>query len=415
MVPTILTIAGSDSSGGAGIQADLKAISACGGYAASVLTAVTAQNTCGVQAAEDLPLGIIRSQLEAVFGDLDVAAVKTGMLSSAAIVEVVAAELAARRPAAVVVDPVMISKTGFALLADEAVDAVTSLLLPRATVVTPNVHEAQRLAGFDVRTAEDAERAGHAIRELGAAAVLVKGGHLEGAPGLDVLVTESGAERFAGDWVETKHTHGIGCTYSAAIATHLALGRRLGEAIRLSGESRVRNTLLRRGVLRLRVPSGRSAQDDRVMERSAQDECSANSSRVSPVTRIYRPPVPSASRRAARRSELPVHSSPAPTNRAARSHAVDRELWREMREGSFQCRGRETPGMTKEVLEIDTPGRPRTVEKLWKKRAKPAGSPSYDAITTSATLTLAEQRFPELILIGDDLVRPTSRSRRAGG
>ena len=234
MVPTVLTIAGSDSSGGAGIQADLKAVSACGGYAASVITAITAQNTRGVQAAEDLPVSLIRAQLDAVFGDLEIAAVKTGMLSSASIVEAVAAELARRRPPALVVDPVMISKTGYALLAEEAVEAVTSRLLPLATVVTPNVHEAQRLAGFEVRSVEDAERAGRAIRERGAAAVLVKGGHLEGAPGTDVLVTASGTERFEGEWVETKHTHGTGCTYSAAIATHLALGHPLAEAVRLA-------------------------------------------------------------------------------------------------------------------------------------------------------------------------------------
>jgi len=232
MVPTVLTIAGSDSSGGAGIQADLKAISARGGYAASVITAITAQNTQGVQAAEDLSPDTIRAQLDAVFEDLRVAAVKTGMLSSAPIVERVAAELARRQPPALVVDPVMISKTGFALLADDAVEAVASRLLPLATVVTPNVHEAERLAGFRVRTAADAERAGQVIRERGARAVLVKGGHLEGAPGLDVLVTEAGAEHFGGDWVETKHTHGTGCTYSAAIATHLALGQPLPVALR---------------------------------------------------------------------------------------------------------------------------------------------------------------------------------------
>jgi hydroxymethylpyrimidine/phosphomethylpyrimidine kinase len=236
MIPTVLTIAGSDSSGGAGIQADLKAISACGGYAASVLTAITAQNTRGVQAAQDLPVPLIRAQLDAVFDDLEIAAVKTGMLSSSAIVEVVAAELARRRPPALVVDPVMISKTGYALLADDAVEAVASRLLPLATVVTPNVHEAERLAGFEVRTVEDAERAGRAIRERGAAAVLVKGGHLAGAPGTDVLVSAAGAQRFEGDWVETKHTHGTGCTYSASLATWLALGHPLPEAVGLAKE-----------------------------------------------------------------------------------------------------------------------------------------------------------------------------------
>jgi hydroxymethylpyrimidine/phosphomethylpyrimidine kinase len=236
VVPTVLTIAGSDSSGGAGIQADLKAISAGGGYGASVITAVTAQNTRGVQDAVDLAPEIVRAQLAAVFDDLDVAAVKTGMLSSAVLVELVAAELAERRPPHVVVDPVMISKTGFPLLKDDAVEAVTDKLLPVATLLTPNVHEAQRLAGFEVRSVADAERAGHRLLALGARAALVKGGHLEGAPATDVLVTEEGTRVIEGRWVDTGHTHGTGCLYSAAIATRLALGLGLEGAIRSAKE-----------------------------------------------------------------------------------------------------------------------------------------------------------------------------------
>jgi len=234
--PTVVTIAGSDSSGGAGIQADLKAIAANGGYGASVLTAITAQNTMGVMAAEPVPLPLIRAQLDAVFDDLTVAAVKTGMLADEEIVLLVAEALRARRPARYVCDPVMISKTGFSLLAAGCAAALRRELLPLATLVTPNTHEARELAGMPVETVAQAEEAGRRILETGAAAVLVKGGHLGERPGTDVLVTPEGVRHFPGEWHDTPHTHGTGCTYSAAIATQLARGRPLAEAIALAKE-----------------------------------------------------------------------------------------------------------------------------------------------------------------------------------
>ena len=234
MQPIILTIAGSDSSGGAGIQADLKAIAACGGYGASVLTAITAQNTRGVTVAEELAPALIRAQFDAVFDDLDVAACKTGMLASTRVIAAVAAALDRWAPPNYVCDPVMISKSGFALLREDAVDALIAHLLPRAALVTPNVHEAARLAGFPVRSIADAHRAARAIRERGAAAVLVKGGHLADRPGTDVLDSPEGVVVLDGEWIDTRHTHGTGCTYSAAIATHLGRGFELEEAVRRS-------------------------------------------------------------------------------------------------------------------------------------------------------------------------------------
>jgi hydroxymethylpyrimidine/phosphomethylpyrimidine kinase len=209
---TILTIAGSDSSGGAGIQADLKAIAANGGYGASVITAITAQNTLGVTAAEPVAVPLVIAQMRAVFEDLDVAAAKTGMLATREIVEAVAGELKRFAPPFLVVDPVMISKTGFALLPPDCVDALRTALLPLATVVTPNVHEAKALAGIPIVTVDDAVEAGRRLVAAGAQAALVKGGHLASSPGTDVLV-------------------GTGCTYSAAIATQLGAGIPLEEAV----------------------------------------------------------------------------------------------------------------------------------------------------------------------------------------
>ena len=231
MIPIVLTIAGSDSSAGAGIQADLKAIAANGGYGACVITAVTAQSTRGVTAAAELDLDLIRAQADAVFGDLKVAAVKTGMLASAAVIETVAKVLRDWRPPHYVLDPVMVSKTGFALLRPEAVAALGEALLPLATLVTPNVHEAQALTGIRIRTLAEAEEAGRRLVAAGAPAVLVKGGHLEERPATDVLVTPTGVRIFSGEHVDARHTHGTGCTYSAAIATQLAHGRSLEDAI----------------------------------------------------------------------------------------------------------------------------------------------------------------------------------------
>jgi hydroxymethylpyrimidine kinase/phosphomethylpyrimidine kinase/thiamine-phosphate diphosphorylase len=231
MVPTVLTVAGSDSSGGAGIQADLKAIAACGGYGASVVTALTAQNTTGVRAAEPVAAGMVRAQLAAVFDDLDVRAVKTGMLATAELVETVARVLAERRPPVCVCDPVMVAKSGDSLLAADAVEALRRRMLPLATLLTPNAPETEVLSGRRVRTLDDAVGAARALVALGPEAVLVKGGHLAGPRAVDVLVTRDGIRFFEAERLSARHTHGTGCTYAAAIATHLAHGRPLVEAV----------------------------------------------------------------------------------------------------------------------------------------------------------------------------------------
>ena len=227
----ILTIAGSDSGGGAGIQADIKAISANGGYAMSAITSVTAQNTVAVTDAFDLPISLIEAQLDAVFTDFEVASVKTGMLSSLAIVEAVSGKLREYTPPAIVVDPVMISKSKFPLLKEEAIDSLKTVLIPLATVITPNVYEAELLAQQDIRNTDDAKGAAKAIAELGCYAVLVKGGHLIGNKAIDVLYCDNQWTFFEAERVETENTHGTGCTYSAAIATQLAHGKDLSDAI----------------------------------------------------------------------------------------------------------------------------------------------------------------------------------------
>jgi hydroxymethylpyrimidine/phosphomethylpyrimidine kinase len=227
----VLTIAGSDPSGGAGIQADLKSIHANGAYGLSVLTAVTAQNTVAVTRVFELPEAIVRAQLEAVFADFDVAAVKTGMLASAGIVEVVADELGRRGARNLVVDPVMVATSGRTLLAADAVETLCRRLLPLATLVTPNVAEAEQLAGMAIRTLAEAEEAGRRILGFGPAAVLVKGGHLAEAPGTDILCYGGGVRRYAAEFIDTPNTHGTGCTYAAAIAAQLARGKELPHAV----------------------------------------------------------------------------------------------------------------------------------------------------------------------------------------
>lgn len=230
--PVALTIAGSDSGGGAGIQADIKSMEANGVFACTVITAVTAQNTTAVLRAYELPLDIIEAQIDAIFADLKVGAVKTGMLSSAAIIKLVARKAKEYDMAPLVVDPVMISKSGFPLLAPEAVTALKRELLPLAALVTPNAHEAAELAGFEVHTISDAERAAQKIFDRGANAVLVKGGHLSGErDAVDVYFDGSSVHHYRQAIIETRNTHGTGCTYAAAIAAHLARGRGLREAI----------------------------------------------------------------------------------------------------------------------------------------------------------------------------------------
>ena len=252
----ILSIAGSDSSGGAGIQADLKAIAACGGYGATVITAITAQNTCGVRAAQEVAPELIETQLEAVFADLPVAAVKTGMLSSATVVGIVARALQQYGPLPFVLDPVMIAKSGHALLAADAVDALRRELLPLATLVTPNRHEAEKLAGMPVRDAEGAASAGRILLDGGCRAVLVKGGHLEAQTAVDVLVTLEGVEIFEAPRLQSRHTHGTGCTLSAAIATYLGKGESLVAAVRLA--KRLVTEAIRAGVA---IGSGQGPTD----------------------------------------------------------------------------------------------------------------------------------------------------------
>ena len=231
MLKQVLTIAGSDSGGGAGIQADIKAMSANGTYAMSVITSITAQNTRGVTAIHDLPAAIVEAQLDAIFDDFDVAAVKTGMLSSAAITSLVSRALRHRRVPHLVVDPVMVSKSGQDLLQADAMDAVKQELIPLASVITPNIHEAERLTGLTVRSLADARQAAKALHQMGCQHVLLKGGHLLDRPATDLLYDGRFFTLYPGEWIDTPHTHGTGCTFAAALAAHLAVGTPLPDAI----------------------------------------------------------------------------------------------------------------------------------------------------------------------------------------
>jgi hydroxymethylpyrimidine/phosphomethylpyrimidine kinase len=230
----VLTVAGSDSGGGAGIQADLKTMLAHGVHGMSVLAAVTAQNSLGVQGYWELPVEAVRAQLDSVLGDIGVDAVKTGMLASTALVETVAAvlaELVAAVPVPVVVDPVGVSKHGDALLAPDAVAAVRDRLLPVATLVTPNLYEVGQLTGVKVTTEAGLREAAEAVLALGPAAVLVKGGHLDG-DAVDLLLTRDGSARtYRSPRLDNRHTHGTGCTLASAIASRLALGDPLPDAV----------------------------------------------------------------------------------------------------------------------------------------------------------------------------------------
>lgn len=229
--PIALSIAGSDSGGGAGIQADLKAMSANGVYAATVITAVTAQNTQAVTAVHGVPADVVRAQMDAVLADLDVGAIKIGMLFSPELIAAVADGLVAYS-GPVVLDPVMIAKSGDALLQDAAIDALRSRLLPRADLLTPNLPEAARLLGTaHAETEGDAEAQGRALLALGPRAVLMKGGHAGGADCVDLLITEARTTRLSAPRVATGNTHGTGCTYSAAIAAFLARGHDMGAAV----------------------------------------------------------------------------------------------------------------------------------------------------------------------------------------
>jgi hydroxymethylpyrimidine/phosphomethylpyrimidine kinase len=230
--PRALTIAGSDSGGGAGIQADLKTFSALGVYGMTAITAVTVQNTLGVSSFEALSPATVRDQITAVADDIGVDAAKTGMLASAEIVEAVADAIESTRVPNLVVDPVFVSKHGHALLASDAVDALRRRIIPRATLVTPNIPEASGLAGVEVVDRDDMRKAAEAILALGAHAALIKGGHLDDVDAADLLVTVDGDERWLAEpRIDTPNTHGTGCTLSAAIAAHLARGDDLGTAV----------------------------------------------------------------------------------------------------------------------------------------------------------------------------------------
>jgi hydroxymethylpyrimidine/phosphomethylpyrimidine kinase len=231
--PRVLTVAGSDSGGGAGIQADLKTFSALGVYGMTAITAVTVQNTQGVAGYEALSPQTVGDQIRSVVTDIGVDAAKTGMLANAGIVEAAADALRETAVPNLVVDPVFMSKHGHPLLAEDAVGALRTLILPLATLVTPNLPEASGLVGFEVRTNDDMRRAAHSILALGPRAVLVKGGHLEdSADAADLFVDSEREEWIVAGRIDTPNTHGTGCTLSAAITAHLAMGDELLDAVR---------------------------------------------------------------------------------------------------------------------------------------------------------------------------------------
>ncbi|CDF57418.1 bifunctional hydroxymethylpyrimidine kinase/phosphomethylpyrimidine kinase [Thermobrachium celere] len=226
----VLTIAGSDSCGGAGIQADLKTFSAHLVYGMSIITSVTAQNTQGVIDAYDLPVEVIEKQIRAIFNDINVDAVKIGMLSNSRIISTVADLLKFYRAKNIVLDPVMISKSGFKLLKDDAISSLISNLIPICTIITPNIHEANLIAQMDIKNIDDMKKACRIINDLGARYVLIKGGHLND-DAIDVLFDGKGYYQFKGNRIKTKNTHGTGCTLSSAIAANLAKGFDIVESI----------------------------------------------------------------------------------------------------------------------------------------------------------------------------------------
>ncbi len=233
--PLVLSIAGSDPGGGAGIQGDIKAIHANGAYALSVLSAVTAQNTFELTDSFELPLSLIQAQLKAIFDDFKVSAIKTGMLASKEIVQCVAGYL---RQAALkqtftplVVDPVMVSTNGYPLLKPDALEALKKDLIPLAALLTPNISEAEILSGMRITSRAAAESAVKKIYQFACGAVLLKGGHLVETPGCDLLYDGQTLAWFEGELIETPTTHGTGCTYAAAIAAHLAQNKPLPQAV----------------------------------------------------------------------------------------------------------------------------------------------------------------------------------------
>ena len=232
-MPVVMTIAGSDSGGGAGIQADLKTFAAHGVFGTSAITAITAQNTLDVVSIAEVPVEVISDQINVVAQDIGIDVVKTGMLSSTEIIECVAAAIGRNQLQPIVVDPVMVAASGAHLLQEEAVDAMRDRIVPMATVLTPNIPEAEVLVDQDIATVEDMITAGKSLREMGADAVVVKGGHLNTRDNslVDVLVDSDGVSEFRSMRVESSNLHGTGCTFASAIASRLAFGDSVPAAV----------------------------------------------------------------------------------------------------------------------------------------------------------------------------------------
>ena len=228
--PRVLIIAGSDSSGGAGIQADIKTCAAFGSYSATAITAVTAQNSVGVQQVELMPAELVRAQIKSVLSDIGADVIKIGMLGSADIIEVVAKEIE-EVDAFIILDPVMVATSGDTLLEETAIETLKTKLLPLADLITPNVPEAAMLTGLKVDDVDDLTKAGDAFLQMNVYAALMKGGHLEGKSVVDVLVTEEGANIMSGPRIHSRHTHGTGCTLASGVAACMALGAPLEEAV----------------------------------------------------------------------------------------------------------------------------------------------------------------------------------------
>ncbi len=236
MVPRALTIAGSDSSGGAGIQADLKTFTVLGVYGMSAITSITVQNTVGVHGVVDLPPKVVYEQIRVVVEDIGVDACKTGMLSNEDIIKAVARAIKDTKIEKLVVDPVTRAKSGDPLLKQSARETLIREILPLALVVTPNIPEAEELCGFEIKSLEDMERACRKILSYGPSAVVVKGGHMEGKESVDVLYDGQSFEYLRGRFIKTKNTHGTGCTFSSAITSYLAKGYSLIDSVRMAKE-----------------------------------------------------------------------------------------------------------------------------------------------------------------------------------
>ena len=234
-IPRVLIIAGSDSGGGAGIQADLKTVSALGVFGMTAITALTAQNTTGVYGIAEMDPEFVALQIEVCVADVGCDAVKTGMLSNAAIIEAVAGKIREHRLRPLVVDPVMVSKSGAALLKPDAVETLKRRLLPLATVTTPNLHEAGALLGHEIKAVEQIKEAAHAIRALGPENVVVKGGHLEGVAA-EVLFDGHDFTEYRAERIDTKNNHGTGCVFASAIAAGLASGKTVRESLAVAKE-----------------------------------------------------------------------------------------------------------------------------------------------------------------------------------